>query len=102
MQKRSLPSRPNLEQYKKIAKDILKAWKNNVSTSIPWEGSVVSVTREHLRMLHPRLSELSEAEAVAAELTLPDAQFMIARQYGFGNWAEFSDPGTNPEKEPND
>lgn len=95
MQKRPLPARPNLEQYKKIAKDILKAWKNNVPTSIRWEGSVVTVTREHLRMTHPRLRDLSEREAVAAELTLADAQFMIARQYGFENWTEFASFVTN-------
>lgn len=100
MQKRSLPARPNLEQYKKIAKDILKAWRSNVQVSIPWEGSVVTVTREHLRMLHPRLSELSESEAIAAAIILADAQFMIARQYGFDNWAEFAERVTHLEKEP--
>ena len=99
MQIRSLPARPNLEQYKKIAKDILKAWRSNIAASIPWEGSVVNVTREHLRMLHPRLSELSESEAIPAEITLADAQFIIARQYRFDNWAEFAERVTQLEKE---
>jgi uncharacterized glyoxalase superfamily protein PhnB len=90
MQNSSLPARPNLEQYKKIAKEIVKAWKENSPTMIPWEGSVVTVTREHLRQLHPRLRQLPEAEAITEELSLADAQFMVARHYGFENWAEFA------------
>lgn len=83
MQKNPLPARPNLEQYKKIAKQIVKAWKENSATDIPWEGSVVSVTREHLRQFHPRLQD-------AEDISLADAQFIIARQYGFENWAKFA------------
>lgn len=98
MRKDPLPARPNLEQYKKIAKDILKAWKSGVPTAIPWEGSVVTVTREHLRMNHPRLRDLSETEAAAAKLTLADVQFMIARRYGFESWAKFAAFVANPQE----
>ena len=91
MHKGSLPARANLEQYRKIAKQIVKAWKVNVPTEIPWEGSAVTVTREHLRELHPRLRLMPDADAVADELSLADAQFIIARYYGFANWAKFAE-----------
>lgn len=84
------PGRPNLEQYKKIAKDIVKAWNADVPTAIPWEGHLITVTREHLRLKHPRLSALDENDARAAKMTIAEAQFMIARECGFGTWAEFA------------
>jgi uncharacterized glyoxalase superfamily protein PhnB len=87
MHKGTLPARPNLEQYKKLAKQVLKAWKQDSAAAIPWEGSVVTITREHMREFHPRLKLLPPSEAFSQEITLADAQFMIARHYGFDNWA---------------
>lgn len=89
MQIHSIPVRADLEQYKKIAKQIVKAWKADVPTVIPWEGSEVTVTRGHLRQLHPQAAALGE------DLSLADAQFMIARRYGFENWAKFAEAAGN-------
>ncbi len=91
MQTRNLPANPSIEQYKKIAKALLRAWKQNTSIEIPWEGSVINVTREHLRQKHPRLRGLSELESESAEICLADVQFLIAREYGFESWSKFRD-----------
>jgi ankyrin repeat protein len=69
MPARDLPAHPNLEQYRKQAKDLLKACKAG--------------EREALRRIqahHPR----------DAKLTLAAAQFAIAREHGFDSWPKFA------------
>jgi ankyrin repeat protein len=63
---RSLPSRPDLAQQKKLAKELLE--------------SFVSGDAEALDRVR---SELPDKQ----KITLADAQFVLAREYGFGNWA---------------
>src|SRR5262245_34607299 len=62
-----LPSRPNLEYYRKEAKHLLKACKAGEAAAL-----------ERLRDRHPH-----------AELKLADAQWAIARENGFESWPKF-------------
>ncbi|HSB08446.1 MAG TPA: hypothetical protein VLM38_02960 [Blastocatellia bacterium] len=67
-----LPTRPSLEQLRKLAKELLRDFHAG-------EDGAVN-----------RFSEVSERLADPArsnEVTLADAQFVIARDYGFENWA---------------
>ena len=75
---RSLPTRPNLEQYKKQAKDLLKQWTAD---------DPVALRRiyEH----HPRFSDVPDAGR-ARRFALADAQLVLAREHGLRNWAEFA------------
>ncbi len=66
-QRRSLPSRPDLEQQKKLAKELLRAFR---------EGDVDSRTRIR--------AELPDKP----EITLADAQYVLAREYGCRSWTE--------------
>jgi hypothetical protein len=63
---RSLPARPSLEQQKKLAKDLLAAHHGG-------DAEAVDRVREHL----PGQDRIA----------LSHAQFVIAREYGFRNWA---------------
>lgn len=72
---KSLPSRPNLEQLKKQAKDLLKAYKTADADAL-----------KRIRANHPDYSNASESEISSAELSLSDAQLVIAREYGFESW----------------
>ena len=69
MPARELPAHPNLDQYKKQAKDLLKASK---------AGAPEALAR--MRKHQPR----------SAKLTLADAQFVIAREHGFDSWPRFA------------
>jgi len=73
---RSLPSRPNLEQQKKQARELLKTAQAHESAAL-----------ERLRTYHPRLAGRTDREIAAAALALHDAQLVIAREYGFPTWA---------------
>ncbi|HYL36078.1 MAG TPA: ankyrin repeat domain-containing protein [Bryobacteraceae bacterium] len=69
MHPRRLPSRPSLEQYKKQAKNLLKAYKSA-------DPDAVQRIQKH----HPRLK---------TGLALADAQLVIAREHGFESWPKF-------------
>ena len=87
MNKRQLPSRPNIEHYKKLAKDVVKAWLQ--PGTIRWEGQDVPIDRYHIAKRHPRFEKLSPEEVDKAKFVLADAQFILAREYGFESWPKF-------------
>jgi len=72
MPERSLPDRPDLQQYKKQAKELLKSI---------LAGDADSVRR--LREQHPHGSERQ------ANVALADAQLILAREHGFDSWPKF-------------
>jgi ankyrin repeat protein len=70
-----LPAVPNLEQQRKRAKDLLKALR---------AGDAEALVR--VRRSHPRLAG-SRSQTIVADAQLTDAQWVIAREYGFASWA---------------
>ncbi|HEY5568023.1 MAG TPA: ankyrin repeat domain-containing protein [Gammaproteobacteria bacterium] len=76
----NLPARPNLEQYKKQAKELLKRCK---------AGDAASLQR--IKRQHPRFAKSGDAALRAAKLALADMQLVIAREHGFQSWASFAD-----------
>lgn len=90
MNNRTLPSRPNLDLYKKLAKSFVKAWKSGKPLAVQWEGKEAIVTRQLLAQRHPRLARLSLEELDSATILLADAQFVIALEYGFESWPKFA------------
>jgi putative phosphoribosyl transferase len=86
---RVVPARPDLDQYRKQAKELLAG----LAKAIPqaWERA-----RQH----HPRLQQLDAASS--AGIKLADAQLVIAREHGFDSWPKFSGhlrrlPGRPPD-----
>lgn len=72
MDAKTLPSQPSLEQYKKQAKDLLKAHQAG-------RPEAAQRMREH----HPHGDKLSK-------VMLADAQIVIAREHGFDSWPKFA------------
>jgi ankyrin repeat protein len=75
---RSLPAQPSLEQYKKQAKDLLKACRANDPDAI-----------RRINHQRPRSSD-TDADLTGVAASLADAQFAIAREHGFTSWPTFS------------
>lgn len=69
----ALPASPDLAQQRKRAKDLLKAVHAGEAAAI-----------ERLRYSHPRLA--SATDAAIRAVRLHDAQWVIAREYGFASW----------------
>src|ERR1044071_7616362 len=101
-----LPSRPSVEQYKKLAKDLVKACKSGDAAAIQdwaarWIQALAKLQEE------PRTFRIGDIAGDAQELTqfarkklaggeaspkcaLADAQFVIARAHGFLSWPKFT------------
>jgi|SRR5580658_1047832 ankyrin repeat protein len=103
-----LPPRPNLEQYKKLAKELVKACKSGDpgatrDWAAKWIEAIVELTGLTITPQLPVRVEawieqvegfarqkLSGAESPAAKCALADAQFVIARSHGFESWPRFA------------
>src|SRR4051794_32574224 len=102
-----LPPRPNLERYKKLAKELVKAcksadekaigdWTRHWVHTIVWLNGSKSTPRMLAEIDH-RASEvedfvrrrLSHGKPVK-RCVLTDAQFLIARAHGFESWPKFA------------
>src|SRR5882672_9585167 len=75
MPSRSLPARPDLTQLRLQAKELRRAQRN---------GNQSAAAR--ILTHHPRLRGRTFGDARAAQLSLSDAQLVVAREYGFGSW----------------
>jgi ankyrin repeat protein len=69
-----LPERPNLEQLKRQAKDLLRSARANQPAALA-----------RFRIL-PSLAGVSDADLARRTLALHDAQSVIAREHGFDSW----------------
>src|SRR6266542_2236243 len=101
-----LPTRPNLEQYKKLAKDLVRACKSNEADAIgvwaaKWIETLVRLTGLTITTQMPvrvetwvnQVEEFARrkmASSKGADSGLADAQFIIARSHGFESWPKFA------------
>jgi ankyrin repeat protein len=74
---RILPDRPNLEQYKKQAKELHRA-------AVAGEPAALARLRKH----HPRLRDLAVDRPRA--INLADAQLALAHEHGYEAWPAFA------------
>jgi hypothetical protein len=75
--------RPNLEQYKKLAKDLVKACRSDAADAIRrWAGRWPKDAGEIERFARETLT--------SRDCALTAAQFVIARMHGFESWPRFS------------
>jgi ankyrin repeat protein len=79
MDAKPLPARPSLEQYKKQAKQLLKAYRS---------ADVETIRR--VKRNHPRFEKLAEPGFDISKFALADAQLVIAREHGFESWPKFT------------
>lgn len=94
-----LPPRPNLEQYKKRAKDLLKASRSADSAALrswatDWVQSLVRLAAVQITPGLPiridrwidQVEDFARRKMPVDACALTDAQFVIARAHGFESW----------------
>jgi ankyrin repeat protein len=90
-----LPLNPNLGFYRKSAKELKRA------VAAQDEGAVARLVRSH-----PRYRGRQVVDLQGADVSLGDAQLVIAREHGFSTWAEFKaaieKAAANPESSASD
>lgn len=101
-----LPRRPDLEQYKKLAKDIQAAcrstepdaflvcarrWLDTLARAQHVDLTAATPERNErvLRHMQRRWSKL-QTEERRTRCLLADAQFFVAREHGFASWPKFA------------
>jgi hypothetical protein len=82
-----LPAKPNIQQLKKQAKDLLRGFARK-------DPSVV----DRFRRIR-RYASLTEEDLFRSPVTLRDAQFAVALRYGFVSWRRLSDHCVQQHKE---
>lgn len=75
MSARELPARASLENLRKQAKGLHKAFRDG-------EADAVTRIREHL----PRAASLSDEDVRSVDLSLQEAQHVLAKEYGLSSW----------------
>jgi ankyrin repeat protein len=80
MPTRSLPPRPDLGQLKLQAKELHREHR---------ERRLSAAAR--IAANHPRMRRYSQVTILDRPLALADAQLVLAREYGFQNWAQLKD-----------
>src|SRR5215510_9796087 len=102
-----LPPRPNLEQYKKLAKDFQHACKSGEPGAIcdwaaRWAEPIaglrgLEITPEVRRQIdfeaermERSWNKFKQTNERAARCTLASAQFFVARGHGFASWPKFA------------
>jgi ankyrin repeat protein len=101
-----LPPRPNLEQYKKLAKDFQHACQSNDPGAVRdwatrWAQTIARLqgleitpklrrrTDGEAERIEQRWHKFKETNERAARCNLADAQLFVARGHGFANWPSF-------------
>jgi ankyrin repeat protein len=72
-----LPKNPSLENLKKQAKTLKKAWQESDA-----------VTLQRIRAVHPRYASASDEHLRTAKARLTDCQLVLARESGFDSWRQ--------------
>ena len=93
-----LPARPSLEQYRKLAKDLVKACSSGTPHAIGawadrWIASLLADADQRPRdRAATQVEEFTIRVMTAGKrgCVLADAQFVIARSHGFESWPKFS------------
>ena len=101
-----LPPRPNLEQYKKLAKDFQRACKSSAGAIRDWAArwaetiarlqglEITSELRRRIDFEAERTErqwlKYKQTNEQAARCRLADAQFFVARGHGFASWPKFA------------
>ena len=101
-----LPPRPNLEQYKKLARDFQHACQSSDSGAIRdwaahWAETLAGLHEQPITEVRSEIRRDTErverqwhnhrkSNERAARCTLADAQFFVARCHGFASWPKFA------------
>jgi ankyrin repeat protein len=88
MPTRLLPANASLSQLKVQAKDLLRAQRAHEPASL-----------QRLREFHPRFRDAQDDTIATTPLKLSDAQFAIAREYGFRSWPRLKSFVERPQRE---
>jgi ankyrin repeat protein len=89
---RPVPAGPNLEQYKKQAKDLTRAYREGAAEARELVNKFYPrrPPKDAVEAAKIRSGQVVELDTPLRKLALTDAQLIIARQHGFASWPKFA------------
>src|SRR5438874_2403731 len=91
-----LPPSPSIEQYRKLAKDLVKACKTDSRAIAAWADRwmaslLAGAKRQQIERARQQVEEFAASTLNGDErrCVLADAQFVLARSHGFASWPSF-------------
>jgi ankyrin repeat protein len=88
-----LTPRPNLEQYRKLAKDLVNAGRSGEATAIrAWAVRWIERLQKtgDVDAIAGRVEAFARKQCTNGKCSLATAQFVIARAQGFASWPKFA------------
>jgi electron transfer flavoprotein alpha subunit len=94
-----LPPSPNLERYKKLAKELVKAGKSRDENAITkWTDQWIDALTQHARTQQTPAEKARDGnrtesfarQKLSEKCSVANAQFVIARSHGFESWSKFA------------
>src|SRR5215831_11541001 len=90
-----LAARPNLDQYRKLAKDFQRACQSGTPDAVrawaaAWLARKADTDPGDVDRILRTWEGLTKQRQTLADCALADAQFFIARVHGFASWPEFA------------
>ena len=104
-----LPPRPNLEQYRKRAKDLvavapqgddaIKQWASDWLRALAKliDAEITPFVQHSFDRAVESIAKRARDKTAQGKLALADAQFLIAQAHGFENWSDFAIHITGPQ-----
>jgi ankyrin repeat protein len=83
-----LPPRPDLAQYKKLAKDLQHACRSGAIRA--WAARLHGIEQTKAERIEQRWNKFRESRKLADPCALSRAQLCRAREHGFASWPKFS------------
>jgi ankyrin repeat protein len=74
---RGLPEQPHLDVPKRESRELLDLWREQRPDALA-----------RIQRRHPKFKNATVATIAASDFKLADAQWVVAQEYGFSNWAE--------------
>src|SRR5438046_2050252 len=92
-----LPPSPSIEQYRKLAKDLVKACRAGAPAIAAWADRWIAsllagAKRKDIDRARQQVEEFAASTLSGEErrCVLADAQFVLARSHGFASWPSFA------------
>jgi ankyrin repeat protein len=85
-----LPTLPSLDHYKKLAKDLQHACRSGEAAPIRAWGRRLTDNEQAVESIERSWLRFRQEHERAVQCLLTDAQFFIAREFGFSSWPAFA------------
>ena len=98
-----MPQQPEIEQHRRIAEDLVAVYNSDDADAATRLNDLFhsALNREQIRdFIRDKLCNVPDVQGHLDNFTLADAQLVVARLYGFKDWDDLVQSGSEPASDP--